>query len=186
MSLINVVESGVTLTKNGGCSGCPDGTAVSNQQISGSGALQFSTDDASTLRFVGLAASGIGTTPSDVPFAIRLQGGAAEVRESGAYKAETSFRAGDTFSIAVNNGTVTYARNGSVFYTSAVSARDSFRAHAIFFDVNASIRNVVFGGASSTTAATAVAEFITAAQLTNYAVPRPADSTPKRRKPSSF
>ena len=88
MSLMNVAESGATLTKSGGCSGCPDGTAVSNQQVSGSGMLQFSTDDSSTLRFVGLGSSGIGTTPADVDFAIRLQAGVAEVRESGAYKTE--------------------------------------------------------------------------------------------------
>src|SRR6476620_1552537 len=54
MSLVNVAQSGTTLTKVGGCSGCPDGTAVSNQQVSGSGLLQFSTDDSTSLRFVGL------------------------------------------------------------------------------------------------------------------------------------
>jgi hypothetical protein len=153
---MNVVENAVTLTKNGGCSGCPDGTAVSNQQITGSGALQFSTDDSSTLRFVGLAASGIGTTPSDITFAIRLQASTAEVRESGTYRFEISFGPGDTFSIAVNNGSVTYAKNGSVFYTSTVSASGSLRAHAIFFDVNGSLRNVAFGGSAAATAEASV------------------------------
>jgi hypothetical protein len=187
MSLMNVVENGPTLTKNGGCSGCADGTAVSNQQISGSGVLQFSTDDSSTLRFVGLAPSGIGTTPSDISFAIRLQTGVAEVRESGAYKTEIPFAAGDTFAIAVSNGSVTYAKNGSVFYTSAAAASGLVRAHAIFFDVNASIRNVNFGGAASATSTTsAVAEPVSVAKSGNYAVPRPAGSTPKRRKPRTF
>ena len=187
MSLMNVVENGPTLTKNGGCSGCPDGTAVSNQQISGSGQLQFSTDDSSTLRFVGLAPSGIGTTPSDISFAMRLQTGVAEVRESGAYKTEISFAAGDTFAIAVSNGSVTYAKNGNVFYTSAAAAGGLVRAHAIFFDVNASIRNVNFGGASSATVTSSAAtEPVGVANSGNYAVRRPAGSTPKRRKPSSF
>jgi hypothetical protein len=187
MSLMNVVENGATLTKNGGCSGCADGTAVSNQQISGSGMLQFSTDDSSTLRFVGLAASGIGTTPSDISFAIRLQAGVAEVRESGAYRTEISFAPGDTFTVAVNNGSVTYAKNGSAFYTSAAGANGSVRAHAIFFDVNASIRNVNFGGATSVTAITSAAtDSVGVADSGSYAVPRPAGSTPKRRKPSSF
>ena len=187
MSLMNVVENGVTLTKNGGCSGCPDGTAVSNQQITGSGALQFSTDDSSTLRFVGLAASGIGTTPADITFAIRLQGGTAEARESGVYKSEISFAPGDTFSIAVNNGSVTFAKNGSVFYTSGVTAGGSLRAHAIFFDTNGSIRSVVFGGGASTAAADTVRPAPSAVTGTSsYAVRRPAGSTPKRRKPSSF
>jgi hypothetical protein len=184
MSLMNVAESGATLTKVGGCSGCPDGTAVSTQQMSGGGSLQFSTDDSSTLRFVGLAASGIGTTPSDISFAIRLQGGVAEVRESGAYMTEIGFSAGDTFTIAVNGGSVTYAKNGSVFYTSGNSASGALRAHAIFFDANGSVRNVAFGGGSAPAATTTASAPQTGVSGTGgYAVPRPAGSTPTRKKP---
>jgi hypothetical protein len=187
MSLMNVAESGATLTKTGGCDGCADGTAVSNQQVSGSGALQFSTDDSSTLRFVGLAPSGIGTTPSDVSFAIRLQAGVAEVRESGAYKTEIGFSAGDTFAIAVNGASVTYAKNGSVFYTSSTAASGALRAHAIFFDANGSVRNIAFGGAAAASGGTPTVTTVPAAQTGvsgtgSYAVPRPAGSTPKRRK----
>jgi hypothetical protein len=152
MSLVNVAESGGILTKIGGCNGCPDGTAVSNQQVSGNGVLQFSTDDTSSLRFVGLGSGGIGTTPGDVNFAIRLQAGVAEIREGGAYKSETKFAAGDRFTIAVNNGAVTYARNGSVFYTSANTATVSLRAHVIFFDANGTVRGVGFGSGGSTPA----------------------------------
>ena len=145
MSLMNVAENGATLTKVSGCSGCPDGTAVSNQQVSGNGVLQFSTDDSSSLRFVGLGRSGISSTPGDVDFAIRLQAGIAEIRESGTYKSETRFAAGDSFTIAMNNGAVTYARNGSVFYTSANTTTAALRAHVIFFDANGTVRNVGFG-----------------------------------------
>jgi hypothetical protein len=155
MSLMNVAQSGTTLTKVGGCSGCPDGTAVSNQQVSGNGVLQFSTDDGSSLRFVGLGSGGIGTTSTGVEFAIRLQAGTAEVRESGTYKSETRFAVGDTFTIAVTNGAVTYARNGTVFYTSATRAGAALRAHVILFDANASVRGVGFGsGGSAPTANT--------------------------------
>lgn len=152
MSLVNVAANGTTLTKVGGCSGCPDGTAVSNQQVSGSGVLQFSTDDALSLRFVGLGSGGIGTTPGDVNFAIRLQSGTAEVRESGAYKSDTRFAVGDTFAIAVTNGKVTYAKNGSVFYTSAITASAGLRGHVIFFDANGSVRSVGFGSGGSVAA----------------------------------
>ena len=155
MSLMNVAQSGATLTKVGGCSGCPDGTAVSNQQVSGNGVLQFTTDDGSSLRFVGLGSGGIGTTPNGVEFAIRLQGGTAEIRESGTYKSETRFAAGDTFTIAVTNGAVTYARNGTVFYTSASRAGAALRAHVIMFDANASVRGVGFGGGGSSPTADA-------------------------------
>jgi hypothetical protein len=169
MSLINVAASGATLTKVGGCSGCPDGTAVSNQQVSGNGVLQFSTDDSSSLRFVGLGSSGIGTTPGDVNFAIRLQGGVAEVRESGAYKSETRFAAGDSFTIAVNNGAVTYARNGSVFYTSANTTTAALRGHVIFFDSNGTVRNVGFGSGGSTSAGDAPSTGISAPSGPNEA-----------------
>jgi hypothetical protein len=183
MSLMNVVENGLTLTKNGGCSGCPDGTAVSNQQVSNSGALQFSTDDSSTLRFVGLATSGIGTTPSDISFALRLQAGVAEVRESGAYKSEIAFGAGDTFTIGVNNGSVTYAKNGSVFYASGNTASGALRAHAIFFDVNSSLRNVGFGGgATASGMATVAAASSGSIASGSYAVPRLPGSKPVRRR----
>jgi hypothetical protein len=189
MSLMNVVENGATLTKNGGCSGCPDGTAVSNQQISGSGLLQFSTDDGSSLRFVGLGRGGVGMTPGDVDFAIRLQAGVAEVRESGAYKSETSFAAGNTFTIAVNGGGVTYAKNGSVFYSSANTTTAALRANVIFFDANGTIRNVGFAGVGApATSGNAPPTRIVSATATGsttttqYAVPRPAGSTPVRRK----
>jgi hypothetical protein len=120
--------------------------------VSGNGVLQFSTDDSASLRFVGLGSGGIGTTPGDVAFAIRLQAGVAEIRESGAYKSETRFAAGDSFTIAVNNGAVTYARNGSVFYTSANTTTAALRAHVIFFDANGTVRNVGFGSGGPTPA----------------------------------
>ena len=174
MSLVNLAESGPTLKKVGGCSGCPDGTAVSNQQVSGNGVLQFSTDDGSSLRFVGLGSGGIGTTPTSVEFAIRLQAGTAEVRESGTYKSETRFAAGDTFTIAVTNGAVTYARNGTVFYTSATRAGAALRAHVIMFDANASVRGVGFGSGGS--APTADTSPVTAPATSMAATPAPSTS----------
>ena len=177
---MNVAESGATLTKIAGCDGCADGTAVSNQQVSGSGMLQFSTDDSSSLRFVGLGGSGIGATPADVDFAIRLQGGVAEVRESGAYRTEIGFGAGDTFTITVNGSAVSYAKNGGVFYTSSASTGAALRAHVIFFGTNGSVRNVGFGGGASTAATPAVSSGTMATG--QYAVARPAGSKPVRRR----
>jgi hypothetical protein len=146
MSLINVTANGSSLQKTGGCSGCPDGTAVSEQQISGSGSVSFAAPESGSLRFVGLASSGIGTAPGDLAFAVRLQSGVAEVREQGAYRSETRFAPGDTFSITVEGGAVQYAKNGAVFYTSGNQASYGVRVHAIFFDANAAIANVAFGG----------------------------------------
>lgn len=190
MSLVNVTASGATLTKSGGCSGCPDASAVSQQQISGSGTLQFTTDEISSLRFVGLGSGGIGVSPGDINFAIRLQGGVAEVRESNAYRTEVGFGAGDTFSVIVRNGAVTYAKNGGVFYTSTSAATSAVRAVAVFFDPNGSIRNVTIGSGGAATAgevpAAPAAEPSAAASTvpisTRYAVPRPAGSKPVRKR----
>jgi hypothetical protein len=157
MSLINMSASGTTIQKSGGCSGCPDGSAVSEQQISGSGSLQFAAAETGTLRIIGLSAGSIGTAPGDIAFALRLQGGTAEVREFGSYKSETSFQSGDTFRIAVENGTVRYSKNGSVFYTSGSQSSSAARVHAVFFDANATLRDVVIGSGSSSASSSSAA-----------------------------
>lgn len=149
MSLVNVTASNNALEKTGGCGGCPDASAVSEQQVSGNGTLQFTATETATLRFIGLSSGGIGTQPGDLRFALRLQNGTVEVRESGAYKSEASFQRGDTLRIIVENGAVKYAKNGAVFYTSASQAVQGFRIHAVFFDMNAAIGNVTIGTASS-------------------------------------
>ena len=139
--------SGNTLQKNGGCPGCPDGTAVSSQQVtSGNGSVSFNAAETGTLRFVGLGSSSVATGAGDIAFAVRLQNGTAEVRENGTYRTEVSFAAGDAFRISVEGGAVKYSKNGSVFYTSASQATYALRVQAVFFDANATIRDVSIGG----------------------------------------
>jgi hypothetical protein len=182
MSLINVTANGSMLQKTGGCSGCPDGAAVSEQQISGSGSLSFVAPESGSLRFVGLASSGIGTAPGDLTFALRLQSGVAEVRELGAYKSEIGFAAGDTFSITVQGGVVQYAKNGAVFYTSGNQVGYSVRVHAVFFDANGTISNVALGGVGNSGAVQEAAAAATSQPGTRYAKARPSGSTPTRKK----
>jgi hypothetical protein len=131
--------SGSNVVKSGGCDGCPDASAVSDQTIAGNGYFEFTAAEAASLRFVGLAAGGVGTAAGSLTFAVRLQGGVVEVRESGSYRAESSFAPGDTFRIAVASGVVTYSRNGTVFYRSTVAAPPSLRAHAVFFNTGGAI-----------------------------------------------
>ncbi len=182
MSLANVTENGNTLVKTGGCSGCPDASAVSQQQISGNGTLQFAADDTSSLRFVGLASGGMGTAPGDITFALRLQAGVAEVRESGAYKSEIAFGAGDRLSIIVSNGAVAYAKNGGVFYTSSSSATYAVRTHAVFFDTNGSIRDVTIGGGGAPAASGETPAPTPAAVVAAPAAPAPVKAPAKKKK----
>ena len=115
----NVAINGNSLIKTGGCSGCPDAGAVSAQQISsGDGYVEFS-GEGSGLRFIGLSSGNNGTDASEIRFALRLQGGTAEVRESGGYRSEIGFSSGDTLRVAIVGGNVEYSKNGSVFYTSS-------------------------------------------------------------------
>ena len=141
MSLLNVSASGSSLVKTGGCDGCADAFAVS-EQATGNGALEFTATEAGTLRFVGLDSGGAGTAAGDLDFALRLQGGVVEVRESGAYRMETGFSAGDAFQITMELGVVRYWKNGSLFYTSTNQASAAMRVHVAMFNAGAAIANV--------------------------------------------
>jgi hypothetical protein len=152
-NLVNVTASGNSLRKTAGCGGCPDAGAASQQQVGSSGFVQFTMSEADTLRFIGLAGGGSGTDAGTINFALRLQGGRAEVRESGAYKTEVAVAAGDTLQIAIAGGSVQYSRNGAVFYTSAASG-SSFVVKAALYDLGATINNVVVGASTSGAAST--------------------------------
>jgi hypothetical protein len=140
-----VAVNGNSLVKNGGCGGCPDAGAVSAQQISGDGYVEFA-GQGDGLRFIGLSSGDSGTDPSGIRYALRLQGSTAEVRESGAYRSEVSFSSGDTMRIAVIGGRVEYSKNGGVFYTSATQASYPLIVDTSLFDANASVNNVMISG----------------------------------------
>ena len=143
MSLQNVTASGNNLVKTGGaCDGCPDGNAVSESQISGNGVVDFVAPENGTLRYVGLGSGGPGTAAGDLHFALRLQNGVVEVRESGAYKTEVGFAAGDVFQITMEIGVVRYWKNGSLFYTSTSTAPSAMRVHVAMFNAGAALANV--------------------------------------------
>ena len=154
MFTANVTATGDSLVKTSGCDGCPDASAVSSGQLSGSGVVQFVAAESGTLRYVGLGYGGAGTAPADITFAIRLQNGVAEVRESNTYRTEVGFTAGDTFSMTLEGGVVRYFKNGGIFYTSATPVTAALRLHAVLFNMNATITGIGLGGSTSTTTTT--------------------------------
>lgn len=150
---VNVSVSGGTLEKTSGCSGCPDAGAASEQQIaSGDGGVQFTTSDSGSLRFVGLTSGGANHDPGGIKFALRLQGGVAEVREAGAYRSDIRFNAGDVLGVWVVGGAVQYSKNGTVFYTSGAEVRYPLVADASLYDLNATINDAMLLTASGGTA----------------------------------
>jgi hypothetical protein len=132
-----------------------------------------------------LGSGAVGAAPADIAFALRMQAGVAEVRESGTYKSEIAFGAGDTFSIIVSNGSVSYAKNGGVFYVSSTAMAFAAYAQAIFFDMNATIRDVTIGSvaaASTSGAAPAPPSTGTATAGVSPQYARPAASMLARKK----
>jgi hypothetical protein len=178
-SLVNVAASGNDLQKTGGCGGCPDGSAVSEPQItSGNGTLEFVASETGTLRMIGLDQGGMEVGAGDISFALRLQGGTAEVREAGTYKADTSFSTGDTFRITVQNGVVKYLKNGAAFFTSSSQGGQSLRVHAVLYEMGATLRGVTIQAASSTSNSSGQSQSSTS--TSERAQPRPGVANPTR------
>ncbi|HET9359775.1 MAG TPA: hypothetical protein VFO58_08495 [Vicinamibacterales bacterium] len=149
-SLVNVTASTNSLRKTSGCDGCPDAGAVSAQRIkSGDGHVSFSTTDTQRLRFIGLSTGNAGTSPTEIRFALRLHRGVAEVREAGVYKADVAFASGDVFRIAVVGGAVTYAKNGSVFFTSQTAVAYPLLVDTALLDLNGTLSSVMISGSAA-------------------------------------
>jgi hypothetical protein len=144
-SLVNLTATGGSLQKTGGCDGCEDATALSQQQLASgaSGYLEFTATETNTLRTAGLVQVGAGTGYANMGFAIRLQSGSAEVREKGVYKADTTFVSGDVFRIAVGAGIVDYYKNGTVFYTSTTAPTYPLQGSASINNMGGTITNAV-------------------------------------------
>jgi hypothetical protein len=151
-SLIQAVSSGATVSKNGGCNGCADSGALSTQEIgSGDGYFEFTTANNRPLRFVGLGTRNTGTTGNEIKFALRIQKGVAEVRESGAAKGHVRFAAGDALRIAVANGRVNYSKNGKVFYQSATAVSYPLVVDTALYEAGAEVSNATITATSSGT-----------------------------------
>ena len=122
--LVNASVSGTTLQKTGGCNGCGDAGARSQQAIAaGDGYVEFTVGEANTFWFAGLSHGNDDTTYTDIDFSFRFNGaGSADVMENGIYRGgDTSYAAGDVFRVAVVNGRVEYRRNGTLLYTSQIA-----------------------------------------------------------------
>jgi hypothetical protein len=144
-SLVNLTASGGSLQKTGGCDGCEDATALSQQQLASgaSGYLEFTASETNTLRAAGLVPAGTATGYANMSFAIRPQSGSAEVREKGVYKADTSFVSGDVFRIAVGAGVVNYYKNGTLFYTSSTAPTYPLQALVSINSLGGTITNAM-------------------------------------------
>jgi hypothetical protein len=167
-NLVNVTATGNSIQKTGGCDGCEDAGATSQQQIlSGDGYLEFTASETTTLRFVGLSTGNTGTGSAEIRFAIRLQSGIAQVQESGIFRTNTTFVTGDVFRISVESGVVKYYKNGGLLYTSALAPTYPLLVDSTLASPSATITNAVIAGVLSTTTVTATALVISAVAAVN-------------------
>ena len=122
INVVNAVATGSSIKKTAGCNGCADAGAASQQTIQGTGSLEFTASETTTQRYVGFGTGTVGQRSNDIRFSFNLRpGGVADIREHATYRATTRFVAGDVLRISVDNGIVTYRKNGAVVYTSRLS-----------------------------------------------------------------
>jgi chitodextrinase len=146
--LVRCTVQGTSLRKTAGRSGKPDATAASAQRIvSGTAYLEFTATNNSTDRWVGLGRDAAGVDPSGIDFCIRLAArGKASIAERGSRVRNFTYSAGDVFRISVENGVVTYSRNGVVFHTSLLAPVYPLYANAALVTLNGTIDGAVVYG----------------------------------------
>jgi hypothetical protein len=147
--LVNVAASGNSLRKTAGCAGCGDAGAISMQSIaSGDGYVEFTASETTTYRGAGLSNGDTDPSLTDIDFAILLtNGGWAEVRENGVWKASTQYTNGTVFRVAIVGGRLQYSANGVVFYASAAVPTYPLLVDSTLWSLNATITNAVISGA---------------------------------------
>lgn len=115
-SLVNTSVAGTALQKTGGCDGCDDAGAASQQELtSGDGYIEFAVGETGTFWMAGLSHGNDDTSYADIDFAFRFNGaGHADIVENGVYVpgGDVPYGVGDVFRVAVVGGHVRYSRNG--------------------------------------------------------------------------
>lgn len=149
VNLQNTVLNGASLSKSGGCDGCADAGAVSSETLSGNGFVELTASVENKLRYIGLSDVNADSSVLNMAFAFALNGGYAEIREFGAYVSDVAIADGDRLRIEVNNGTVTYLKNGMTVHSSSSVADSSLRVSSSLYSVGATLQDVVLGSAST-------------------------------------
>jgi len=139
------------VTKIGGCNGCPDAGAVSEQQIGNGGWFEFVPTPGGR-RYAGLNPEGwTSTDANSIPHAFSFwPDGGWDIREFGQYRVDGRLVQGDVFRIAIDNFQVRYYRNNTLLYQSGLGPRLPARADRSFLSMGAAIESaaVQVGGTS--------------------------------------
>jgi hypothetical protein len=145
---VGVTVSANSLTKNAAM-GWGNSGAVSSQQITGDGYVEV-TGAAATwgYRMFGLSNGNSSNDFQDIDFAICECASEIRVYEAGVLKGTFgAFATGNRLRVSVVGTTVTYSRNGTVFYTSTVTPTRPLLVDTSLYSVGTTINSAVISGA---------------------------------------
>lgn len=151
--LAGVTLAEQTLTKTA-ATGWNAGAASARRIVSGDGFVEFTSLETNKRRAGGLSNGDTNQTAADIDFAIVLNSeGTVEVQEGGVSRGQFGYyAAGDRFRVELQDGVVTYQRNGQLLYTSAVSPVMPLIADTALYDSGATLSDVVVSDLLWTTA----------------------------------
>jgi alpha-tubulin suppressor-like RCC1 family protein len=134
-------------------SGWGNAGAVSTAVLaSGDGAVEATAQDTVTQQMFGLGFGDASRSYTDIDHGFDLYQGSLRVFESGTYRgAFGTYAAGDRFRVEVAGGTVRYAKNGAVVYTSAVPPQYPLVVDTAATTAGAFLSEVVTSGFSEAT-----------------------------------
>jgi RHS repeat-associated protein len=146
-SLTNVTQNGTSLSKTGGTAAVFDAGAFSVQSIPAGtdGYVEFSTQDTTTPKMMGLSSSNGGTSYTTINYSISLgYTGSIGVYENGSLKGGSygTYTTTDVFRVERRGSTIYYKKNGGVFYTSTISSTSALYADCSFRDFNSTLTNI--------------------------------------------
>jgi hypothetical protein len=145
-NLVNATVVNGKLTKLNGCEDCENAGAVSREMLSastGKGFLEFRVTDLTKNYFIGLSHSSIGTTSSEIAYAM-WQGNGVTITENGVSRTFFPVAVNDLLRITVENGVVKYLRNGVVVYTSTVAPTYPLRVDTSLRSKDVTVTDAVF------------------------------------------
>jgi hypothetical protein len=157
-----VSDTNGTLTSAGGARGWGNAGAFSSDSVTGDGYLSFTVDDIGSFAeryMVGLSSDNPNQHYTSIEHAIYINGTYLSVYESGNNRGGFDpIELGDTLSVVRSGTSITYLKNGEVFYTSevAVSSDTSLHVDSSFYGPGASVADLTLVegafGISSTSA----------------------------------
>jgi alpha-tubulin suppressor-like RCC1 family protein len=148
-----VTVSGQTLTKTA-ATGWNAGAVCARRIPWGDGFAEFSAVETDKKRAAGLSNGDTDKTAADIDFAVVLNADATvEVQEAGVSRGSFGFyAAGDRFRVEVQDGAVTYLKNGLLLYSSGVAPVYPLWADTALHDAGATLSDMVVSELVWTTA----------------------------------